>query len=48
MGLWFTVPKLPILLKMLIWVQKELETKLTFPKVHDLIKGSMTYPEDDI
>eukprot|EP00741_Cyanophora_paradoxa_P009544 tig00001525_g9244.t1 len=34
-------PKLPVLLKMLIWSQNQLDEKVTYPRINDLSSGAL-------
>jgi hypothetical protein len=37
-------PKLPNLLKLLIWAQKQLDEKSMFPRVDNLVSGELAEP----
>lgn len=37
-------PRLPNLLKLLVWAQNQLDTKCTYPRINDLSAPSLTDP----
>lgn len=41
-------PRLPLLLKLMIWAQNQLEDKVTFPKITDLTTAQLCEPKLDI
>lgn len=42
-----TTPKLPNLLKMLIWAQKRLDEKLIYPRINDLQTAELVMPNQE-
>lgn len=43
-GNWITDPKLPSLLKMLIWAQNQLNEKAAYPRINDLSTAAFEDP----
>lgn len=37
-------PKLPSLLKMLIWAQNQLDEKASYPRINDLVNATLEEP----
>lgn len=37
-------PRLPMLLKLLVWAQNQLDTRCTYPRINDLAAPSLTSP----
>ena len=40
-------PKLPNLLKLLLWAQKQLDEKAQYPRIEDLVTASLVAPPSD-
>lgn len=41
---WMTDPKLPGLLKMLIWAQNQLDEKAAYPRINDISTATLEGP----
>ena len=39
-------PRLPMLLKMLLWAHKQLEDKVSYPSIPDLSTGELAVPAE--
>ena len=39
-------PRLPTLLKLLLWAQNQLDSKLQYPRMVDLVAGRLSDPAD--
>ena len=39
-------PRLPTLLKLLLWAQSQLDSKLQYPRMVDLVAGRLSDPSD--
>ena len=39
-------PRLPTLLKLLLWAQNQLDNKLQYPRMVDLVAGRLSDPAD--
>ena len=39
-------PRLPGLLKLLLWAQNQLDEKLQYPRMNDLVSGNLSLPTD--
>jgi hypothetical protein len=42
----FAEPRLPVLLKMMLWAQQQLDTTLTYPRISDLVAATLDPPAD--
>lgn len=40
--------RLPNLLKMVVWTQKQLDDKLHYPRIEDLAMGQLIEPKDSL
>ena len=39
-------PRLPGLLKLLLWAQNQLDEKVQYPRMNDLVSGNLSSPAD--
>lgn len=40
-------PRLPGLLKLLLWAQNQLDSRAQYPRMNDLVSGTLTEPTAD-
>ena len=41
-------PRLPGLLKLLLWAQNQLDSKAIYPRMDDLVSGTLSEPTSDV